>query len=64
LEEPAAYIFKAENIISSTMKMQLMNIDIVACRPLLGSDRETNNETTSYARQQILDKQICRAITE
>jgi hypothetical protein len=31
---------------------------IVACRdPLLGNDHETNNETTSAARQQIPSKQ-------
>jgi hypothetical protein len=33
-------------------------INAVACRdPLLGNDRETNNETMHTARQQILDKQ-------
>jgi ferritin-like protein len=32
--------------------------DIVACRDqLLGSNRETNNETMSAAKQQILNKQ-------
>jgi hypothetical protein len=31
---------------------------------LLGNDRETNDETTSAARQQILNKQIYAAITE
>jgi hypothetical protein len=32
--------------------------------PLLSSDRETDNETTSAARQQILSKQIYAAVTE
>jgi hypothetical protein len=31
---------------------------------LLGSDRETDNETTSAARQQILNKQIYAAVTD
>jgi hypothetical protein len=36
--------------------------NIVACRdPLLSSDRETNTETTSAARQHILNKQILYA---
>jgi hypothetical protein len=31
---------------------------------LLGNDRETNNETTSVARQHILNKQMYAAVTE
>jgi hypothetical protein len=39
--------------------------NIVAFRdPLLSSDRETGNETTSAARQQILNKQIYAAVIE
>jgi hypothetical protein len=37
----------------------------VACRdPFLGRDRETDNKTTSAARQQILNMQIHAAVIE
>jgi hypothetical protein len=38
-----------------------MFVNTVAC---VGNDVETNHETTSAARQQILNKQLYTAVTE
>jgi hypothetical protein len=55
-----ALFFNVVAYYNMTFKHILNNLYIhnVACRdPLLGSDRDTDNETTSAARQQILNKQ-------
>jgi hypothetical protein len=40
-----------------------LSVIIKYCSPLLGKDLETNNETTSAARKQILNKQVYAAVT-
>jgi hypothetical protein len=49
-----------------TLKYDIPMKSIVACRgPLLSSDREEDNKTTSSARQHIyINKQIYAAVTE
>jgi hypothetical protein len=53
----------------SVQKQRLNYLHVSDCVLLLvvsflGNERETNNETTSAGRQQVLNKQIYAAVTE